>query len=200
VVRAVEPGRVVDQTGSAHDGDVVVLCPGAEHAGVAAPFLAGARLCRCRLQMLQTAPFPERLTTALADGDSLRYYPAFALPSAASLPAPSSVAQAHRAQLLVAQRAGGELTIGDTHAYDEPFDFAVEEAPYDHLRSRAESILGTTLPPVRRRWAGVYSQGTDEEPCVRVSTEPGVVVVTGLGGRGMTLSPAVAEATFEELT
>ena len=35
---------------------------------------------RVRLQMLETAPYPGRLTTALADGDSMRYYPAFDLP------------------------------------------------------------------------------------------------------------------------
>ena len=36
-------------------------------------------------------------------------------------------------QLLLVQRAGGGLTIGDTHDYDEPFDFAVDESPYDEL-------------------------------------------------------------------
>ena len=37
-------------------------------------------------------------------------------------------------QLLISQRAAGGLTIGDTHVYDEPFDFAVEEHLYDDLR------------------------------------------------------------------
>jgi len=30
--------------------------------------------------MMQTQPFGGRLTTAIADGDSMRYYPAFDLP------------------------------------------------------------------------------------------------------------------------
>ena len=72
-------------------------------------------------------------------------------------------------QLLVAQRLHGGLTIGDTHAYDEPFDFAVDEAHYAHLRARAESLLGRALPPIRRRWSGVYSQALDA-----VRTIPGV--------------------------
>jgi FAD dependent oxidoreductase TIGR03364 len=195
----VEPGRVDDHTGAVHEGDLVVVCPGAMHRGVAAPFLAEAPLRRCRLQMLQTEPLGERLTTALADGDSLRYYPAFDLPTAAALPPPAPVVAEYRAQLLIAQRASGELTIGDTHHYDEPYDFAVEEAPFAHLLARAASLLGRPLPAVRRRWAGVYSQATDESTCVRVRPDPGIVVVTGLGGRGMTLSPAVAEQTMEEL-
>ena len=175
----------------------MILCPGAAHAGVAAEWLAGAPLRRCRLQMMQTAPLGERLATSVADGDSLRYYPAFAVPEADAMPDQDPVAAAWRAQLLISQRGGGELTIGDTHVYDEPYDFAGEDEPYAHLRARAESILGHALPPVRRRWAGVYSQATDESVCVRVAPAPGLVVVTGPGGRGMTLSPAIAAETFE---
>ncbi len=147
--------------------------------------------------MMQTAPLDERLTTSIADGDSLRYYPAFDVPEAAALPAQDAVGAAWHSQLLIAQRADGELTIGDTHVYDEPYDFAVEDEPYEHLQARAESILGRPLPPVQRRWAGVYSQATDASACVRVTPEPGLVIVTGPGGRGMTLSPAIAAETFE---
>ncbi len=200
VAKRVEPGRVDDHTGAIHECDLVVLCPGATHHGVAAEFLADAPVRRCRLQMLQTEAFPERLATAVADGDSLRYYPAFQLPSAAALPPPVAIVAEYRAQLLVAQRASGELTIGDTHHYDEPHDFALDEVPFAHLLARAESLLGSALPPVKRRWAGVYSQATDDSTCVRVRPDPRIVVVTGLGGRGMTLSPAVAEATLEELS
>lgn len=194
---AAAPGRVRDHTGKEWRGDVTILCPGASHAGVAAPWLADAPLRRCRLQMLQTEPLDERLTTALADGDSLRYYPAFAVPEAAALPAAGEPGATWRSQLLVAQRAGGELTIGDTHVYDEPYDFALDEEPNADLLERAAAILGRALPPVRRRWAGVYSQATDESACVRVVPERGLAVVTGPGGRGMTLSPAIAAATLD---
>ena len=103
-------------------------------------------------------------------------------------------------QLLLVQRAGGGLTIGDTHVYDEPFDFAVDESAYDCLRDRAESILGWELPPVVRRWAGVYTAATDDRICYRRQIEPAVWVVTGPAGRGMTLSPAIAEQTWEEVS
>jgi FAD dependent oxidoreductase TIGR03364 len=192
-----EPGRVTDHTGAEWNADLTIVCPGAAHAGVAARWLAAAPLRRCRLQMMQTVPLDERLTTSIADGDSLRYYPAFAVPEAAGLPVQAPVGAKWHAQLLIAQRGDGELTIGDTHVYDEPYDFAVEDEPYEHLQARAESILGRALPPVQRRWAGVYSQATDASVCVRVSPEPGLVIVTGPGGRGMTLSPAIAVETLE---
>ena len=78
--------------------------------------------------MLQTGPLPRAVTTAVADGDSLRY--------------------------------------------------------------------GPPLPATRRRRAGVYSQVTTSELYYRSPVAPGVVLVTGPGGRGMTCSPAIAEETF----
>jgi FAD dependent oxidoreductase TIGR03364 len=189
-------GVVTDHTGARHSGDLILLCPGASLNGVGARHLAGAPLRRCRLQMMETAPFPERLTTALADGHSLRYYPAFDVASLALLPEPPEIVARHGMQLLIAQRANGSLTIGDTHSYDEPFAVAVDEEPYTWLRSRAEDILGCPIPPVVRRWEGIYSLTTDARMLYREEVEPGVVAITGLAGRGMTLSPAVAEQTW----
>ncbi len=190
---------VRDQRGRWYRGDLVVLCTGANFTGVAGPHLAATahHLRRVRLQMMQTAPFPESLTTSVADGDSLRYYPAYDVPSLALLGPQTPVAAASRAQLLLVQRADGGLTIGDTHSYDEPFAFDVDEEPYDHLRARAEALLGRPLPRVLRRWAGVYSEVTGTSDLYHRSVvAPGVVLVTGPGGRGMTCSPAIAEETF----
>lgn len=199
---AVGTGAVVDHRGERHEGDVVVVCPGAAHIGLGGAVgaaLAGAPLRRCRLQMMQTTPATQRLVTSVADGDSMRYYPAFDVPARHGLAAPAEETAAFGMQLLLVQRRGGELTIGDTHVYDEPFDFAVEEFLYERLRERAEAVLGWRIPPVARRWAGVYSAATDDRVCFREEVEPGVVVVTGAAGRGMTLSPAMAEQTWEEL-
>jgi FAD dependent oxidoreductase TIGR03364 len=195
----VTPHAVRDHTGSWHRADLVVLCTGATHTGLAGPHLAGwdrPPVRRVRLQMLQTDPFGPALTTSVADGDSLRYYPAYDLPGRARLAAqPDVAAQAH-AQLLLVQRLDGSLTIGDTHEYAEPFPFDVGEGPYQHLLSQAERLLGAGLPAVRRRWAGVYSQVTGDDLYHRSAVAPGVVLVTGPGGRGMTCAPAIAEDTF----
>jgi len=96
------------------------------------------------------------------------------------------------------QRLHGGLTIGDTHEYDEPFAFDVQEAPYAYLVDLVEEFLGRRLPPVRQRWAGVYSQCVDPGQLVcRTLAGDGVWVITGPGGRGMTLGPAIAEQTAE---
>jgi FAD dependent oxidoreductase TIGR03364 len=202
-VTEIAPNAVRDHTGAWHRCDLVVLCPGAAHTGMAGRYLARSGVSavrRVRLQMMQTEPLAERITTALADGDSLRYYPAYDLPGREQLPPQAVAAARARAQLLLVQRADGGLTIGDTHEYAEPFAFDLDEAAYEHLRGRAEALLGAPIPPVRRRWAGVYSE---VNPAVaghalyhRAEVEPGVILVTGPGGRGMTCSPAIAEETF----
>ncbi len=110
------------------------------------------------------------------------------------------MADAHRMQLLCVQRLHGGLTIGDTHEYDEPFDFDVTEAPYAYLADVVEELLGRPLPPIRQRWAGVYSQCVDPDQLVcRTAAGDGVWVVTGPGGRGMTLGPAIAEQTADQI-
>ena len=87
------------------------------------------------------------------------------------------IAAEHRMQLLMVQRLDG-----------------------GHLTSMAEALLGRALPRVLRRWAGVYCERVDTgHVALRQQVADGVVLVTGPGGRGMTCSPAIAEATAEEL-
>ena len=195
----VAPHAVRDHTGTWHRADLVVLCPGAAHTGIAGPHLASygqQPVRRVRLQMMQTAPLDAGLTTSVADGDSMRYYPAYDLPGRRRLAPQAAAAAQASAQLLLVQRLDGSLTIGDTHEYAEPFAFDVGEDAYEHLLAVAGRLLGTALPPVRRRWAGVYSQATGSELYHRSKVAPGVVLVTGPGGRGMTCAPAIAEQTF----
>lgn len=191
--------EVRDQTGARHRGDLIVVCTGADHSGVAGAHLAAAPVRRVRLQMLQTERFPTHLTTSVADGDSLRYYPAFAGAGRDALGPASEMTSRWHSQLLLVQRLDGSLTIGDTHSYEEPFPFDVDQAPETHLRARAEAVLGIPPPPTRLRWAGVYSQVTDESLYHRASLADGVVLVTGPGGRGMTCSPGIAEDTFADV-
>jgi len=196
-VVAAEAHALIDTAGTPWDGDLVVVATGAAYDHLPGSEGLGARLRRVRLQMLETAPFAPRLTTALADADTLRYYPAYEVVPLELLGEQSTVAADHHLQLLVVQRPDGGLTIGDTHAYGEPFDFALSEDPTGELLARARRTLGAELPPVRRRWEGVYAQCADGGVCLREEIRPGVFIVTGPGGRGMTCAPAIAADTLK---
>ncbi|MFC8129178.1 TIGR03364 family FAD-dependent oxidoreductase [Streptomyces sp. NPDC057302] len=195
---------VRDDHGDVHTGDVVVLATGAWLGGLVRE-LAGPDLPvrRVRLQMMQTEPLGEALTTSVADADSFRYYPAYTSDALDALnagqPQPPTAAE-HKMQLLMVQREDGGLTIGDTHEYEHPFAFDTLEDPYDHLTEVVEGFLGHPLPKIKRRWAGVYAQCVDTTRVVhRQQVREGVWLVTGPGGRGMTCSPAIAEQTADEL-
>lgn len=195
-VMAVEPGALVDTTGTRWEGDVAIVATGAAYDHLRGAEGVAPKLRRVRLQMLETAPFRGALTTSLADADSLRYYPAYEVAPLDALGPQPGVAAEHHLQLLLVQRLDGGLTIGDTHQYGEPFDFALCEDPSVELLSRAEAILGAPLPPVRRRWEGVYAQCIDGGVCLREELAAGVWLVTGPGGRGMTCAPAIAADTL----
>ena len=63
--------------------------------------------------------------------------------------------------------------------------------------STAEAILGQPLPAIERRWFGIYCEVTGGDALYyRSEIAPGVLAVNGPGGRGMTMAPAIAAATF----
>ena len=196
-VRDTSPGAVLDTSGRRWEGDVVIVATGAAYDHLPAAVPLASRLRRVRLQMFDTDPYRGHLTTALADADSLRYYPAYERAPRHELGEQNEVAAQHHLQLLVVQRPDGGLTFGDTHAYDEPFDFALSEAPTAELAARACRILGHELPPIRRRWEGVYAECRDGAVCLRELIDDRVWLVTGPGGRGMTCSPAIARDTLD---
>lgn len=202
-VRDVDTGLVRDDHGTAYASDSVVVATGAWLTGLVRELAPGLPVRRVRLQMAQTDPLGEPLTTSVADADSFRYYPAYdgaALDALRAGQPQPPVAAGHRMQLLMVQRLDGGLTIGDTHEYDEAFGFDVVEDPYDHLLERAAELLGRPLPRIRRRWAGVYAQCADTARVVhREQVRDGVWLVTGPGGRGMTCSPAIGEDTANEI-
>ena len=85
-------------------------------------------------------------------------------------------------QLLCVQRLHGGLTIGDTHAYGEPFAFDVDRGAYAHLVAVVEEFLGRPLP------AGATALGGGLQP-MRRSGPVGVPDVGRTTGSGWSLAP-----------
>lgn len=189
----------VAKSGEVFEGDFLIHCPGADHSSLFKEQFDSAPIRKVYLQMMSTEPFDEVITTSIADGDSMRYYPGYDVPSLKHLPAQHPVAKENHMQLLLVQRADGTITMGDTHAYDEPFPFKLEEVPYEYLHNIASDLFGTKLPPIKHRWSGVYSQQTEGAVCDRRRIATNIISVTGPGGRGNSLAPAIAETTLKEI-
>jgi FAD dependent oxidoreductase TIGR03364 len=190
-----ENGNHIKSAGGVEiSGDLMVLCPGAAHEGFLREYMHDAPLRKVFLQMGATVPITEKLGHSVADSDSLRYYPAFKHLSLDRLPTQVKIAVEQKMQLLLAPRFDGSFTIGDTHLYQEPFSHEIIEEPYEHLLNVINSIFGREFK-IGKRWSGVYSQAIGSEICYRNEIAPGAVIVTGGGGRGNTLAPAIAEET-----
>ncbi len=106
-----------------------MLFPGAAHTGIGAEVTAKAPLRRVRIQMLATAPHSLDSYSPGRRRLVRHYYPAYAGPARERLPAQDPSAAEWFTQLLLVQRLDRTLTIGDTHAYREPFPLTWPKRP-----------------------------------------------------------------------
>ncbi len=190
----------IDHCGVHYAGDHVVLCLGASLSGFAAELFEGSPLRKVRLYMAETEPFERTVTTSVANGDSFRYYPGFAEFARELLDDQPSPAAEFAIQLLCQQRLHGGLTIGDTHEPEVPGLFETLDRPMEIIEAAARAVIGPAMPRIERRWSGVYHQLSDPAPdevYFRKQIARGVSAITGAGGRGMTLAPAIAEESFQ---
>lgn len=195
-------GRVRTSARALH-ADRVVLCPGTELTGVAAPALArhaGLRLTR--LQMLRVRPEAGFRLGAAVMGDLslVRYGGYAALPAAAALRArledEEAASLAAGIHLIVVQSADGTLVVGDSHHDDpspEPFaDAAVDALILRHLRQTLQ--LGEC--DVVERWTGVYPTGLATD-CVIEAPDAATRVVVVTSGTGASTAFGIAEEVFD---
>lgn len=183
--------------------DEAIVCSGDDFQTLYPEVFASSGLTRCKLQMLRTAPQPGgwQLGPALAAGLTLRFYKAFRACSTL----PRLVKRIAREKpeyerwgihVLVSQTNGGEITLGDSHEYGECVDI-FDKTEIDELVLReAATFLNIPSWEIAQRWHGVYSLHPDRA-FFEAEPAPGVRILTGVGGSGMTLSFGLAERAFQ---
>ncbi|MFG7945693.1 TIGR03364 family FAD-dependent oxidoreductase [Streptomyces cacaoi] len=190
----------VSTTDGVWRADRVFVCSGNDFATLYPEVFAGSGLVRCKLQMMRTGVQPGgwQLGPMLCGGLTLLHYAAFdGLDArqrlAERLDAELPFEREHGIHVLLSQTADGRLTVGDSHAYamtHDPFqDESVNEAVLRCLARFAE----VPSAAVTERWEGYYPSLRDGRTELVVTPEPGVTVVNGVGGAGMTLSFGLAE-------
>jgi glycine/D-amino acid oxidase-like deaminating enzyme len=101
---------------------------------------------------------------------------------------------------MVSQNAAGELTVGDSHEYGlnpDPFDKQfINRMILDYLSSFARFKDET----VQETWHGIYPKLTNGDTEMVIIPAPGVWIVNGLGGAGMTLSFGLCEELAEKIS
>jgi FAD dependent oxidoreductase TIGR03364 len=203
-VVTVEPPRL-DAGRHEYAIDRVWVCCGDETNMLFPDLLASLGLVRCKLQMMRSQPLGEesRIGPMLAAGLTLRHYAAFRnCPTLGTLKErvarESPWLDQYGIHVLVSQNARGELAIGDSHEYGdqiEPFDKAEIEG---WILGYLSTFLHAPGFRIASRWHGTYVKHP-EQPFVILEPFPGVTVITGVGGAGMTLSFGLAEKIVNDV-
>ncbi|HEX2535833.1 MAG TPA: TIGR03364 family FAD-dependent oxidoreductase [Chitinophagaceae bacterium] len=192
--------------GERYMADRIVVCSGTDFETLYPEQFRAAPLTTCQLQMmrLQEPPGGMRTGPSLCGGLSLIHYKSFA--GAPSLERLQQVYAQERPEYLehgihvmMAQNQRGELTVGDSHAYGAvhlPFDNRyINDLILDYLKTF------TRLPryEISQTWNGVYAKMTNGATEYITGPEPGVTIINGVGGAGMTLSFGLAEEWVRSL-
>jgi FAD dependent oxidoreductase TIGR03364 len=180
-----------------------VICNGADLRTLFPERFKAAGFERCKLHMMRIVPQQiGRMPATLASGLTLRRYPAFQMcPSWSRLEnkPPAAGVLEHGIHVLMVQDADGSFVLGDSHEYTEQDFSDILNAEIEQLIiSEARKLVRLANWEIGERWHGIYGLPRDAE--LYCQTIDGVIhIVTGIRGKGMTTSPAVARKTIESL-
>lgn len=182
----------------------IFICGGADFEWLYPEAFAAAPITRCKLQMMRLAAPPAdfRLGPALAAGLSLVHYAGFsAVPQVAEVRARLAREEADLMQLgihlLVMQNGRGEIAVGDSHAYAHTHDPFDEHDINEKILAYLRQVLRLPGERIAQTWHGIYAKLTDGATELVLHPAPGITIVNGLGGLGMTLSFGLAEELID---
>ena len=179
----------------------MVICNGADFETLYPSLIRDTSIQKCKLQMMRTTPIKEKLGPSLCAGLTLLHYDAFV-----SCPSLHQVAkryaldspeyQAGGIHVLVSQNELGELVLGDTHAYGmDHYPFNQSEMDL-HVLEYLQTFFHSEELRIKERWEGIYPKMMDGNTELILQPESNVLIVTGIGGAGMTLSFGLAQENF----
>ncbi|SDT19796.1 FAD dependent oxidoreductase TIGR03364 [Mucilaginibacter mallensis] len=185
------------------EADEIFVCSGADFETLYPELFLSLEISKCKLQMMRLVSQPGdwRIGPALCGGLSMIHYPGFQ--AAASLPAlRKRYEEQYATQLkwgihvMASQNGSGELTIGDSHEYGlvhDPFD---KEFINTMITAYLHTFANFKDWKLMQSWHGIYPKMMNGETELIRDIEPGVTVINGVGGNGMTLSFGLCEQYF----
>lgn len=178
-----------------YNADIICICSGADFETLFPDLFTEMPITKCKLQMLRfISEVPNfRIGTSVCGGLSLIHYKSFSV--AKTLQILQSRYENELAEyiaagihVMVSQNRLGELTVGDSHEYGrtfDPFDRAdINQLILNYLQTFMKSGSWKLL----QTWNGIYPKMTNSETDIFLEPKPGIFIINGLGGAGMTLS------------
>lgn len=182
------------------EADEIFVCSGAEFETLYPELFMTAGITKCKLQMMRLEAQPDgwRIGPSLCGGLSMIHYPGFQ-----SAPSLAALHKRYKEQypeylkwgvhVMVSQNHHGELTVGDSHEYGlvhDPFDKDfINRIILDYL----DTFTNLKNTRLLQTWNGIYAKMPAGQTELVLEAEPGVTIINGLGGNGMTLSFGLCE-------
>jgi FAD dependent oxidoreductase TIGR03364 len=189
-----------------YNADIICVCSGADFETLYPAKFKELPIIKTKLQMMRFVPNDKnyRIGTSVCGGLSLLHYKSFT--ASKSLDILKNKIENELPEYLkwgihvmVSQNDKGELTVGDSHEYGldfEPFDNQfINDLVLKYLR-KLMHIDNWTL---QQSWNGVYPKMTNGDTDLFLKVEPGVFIINGIGGNGMTLSFGFAEEAVAKI-
>lgn len=182
------------------DADEIYICNGADFETLFPEQFNALPITRCKLQMMKLKEQPSswRIGPALCGGLSLIHYKSFEIsPTLSQL---RNHFKKEREEYLkwgihvmVAQNQSGELIVGDSHEYGHTHDPFTKMFINKMILNYLKGFARFKNEDVVEYWNGIYPKLTDGRTEIILHPQPGVTIINGLGGAGMTLSFGLCE-------
>jgi FAD dependent oxidoreductase TIGR03364 len=189
-----------------YEADLICICSGADFETLYPEVYKTQPIIKTKLQMMrfQHNDPNYNIGASICGGLSLLHYKSFRASSALTklrLKIEEEIPEflKYGIHVMVSQNNKGELTVGDSHEYAldfEPFDkIEINEMILSYLKK----MMHIEEWKMIQSWNGVYPIMTNNASELFLEVEPGVYILNGIGGHGMTMSFGFAEEVINKI-
>jgi FAD dependent oxidoreductase TIGR03364 len=188
-------------------GNQVIICNGREFKSLYPRLFFSSDIEVSKLQMMRTSPMNDYiLPGSVFSGLSIRRYESFAeCPSykklaAATINEPCKKWGIH---VLFKQATDGSMIIGDSHEYEDAknadrLGFDIKQVINDIILEESQKMFRFPHWNIVKQWNGFYAQRKGHDLFME-TVDTNTMVITAIGGKGMTASAALAEENIQKI-
>jgi FAD dependent oxidoreductase TIGR03364 len=199
-VHHVETGKAKSGN-SVFEAEEIYVCTGPDFETIFPEIFSNLPITKCKLQMMRMESQPDnwRMGPSLCGGLSLVHYPSFKVAGEPLL----ELKKYYEEQLdeyvkwgihvMVSQNQSGELVIGDSHEYGKTHDPFDKQLINQLILEYLSTFAKFPSEKLSATWNGTYAKLINGDTHYISSPLPGVTILNGLGGLGMTYSFGLTE-------